>query len=362
MRTLFLPLLMLLLYVGANLYLYLRTRAMLSGLPLWGQLLFAILFWIAAFALFGALFAERAALPIPLCALLFRVGSVWMPLLLYMTLSLLVADLGRLVGLAPRAGYLISLAFTSLLLVVGHIRYRHPQVERIELSLDKPLERPLKVVALSDVHLGYGTGRRALARYVALIEREKADLVLIAGDLIDNSIRPVAAQEMERELEGLRPPLGVWMVAGNHEYISGMEACQRWLDNTPIRLLRDEVLSLDGGLQLVGRDDYSQRGRLSLDTLLSQIDPSRPVLLIDHQPVALAAADRPEIDVQFYGHTHRGQIWPLNWLADRLFEQSHGYRPWRHSHIIVSSGLSLWGPPFRIGTQSEIYVITLKEY
>lgn len=360
MRLYLFPLLMLLLYTGANLYLYLRTRALLVGLPVWGQWLFALLFWVAAFSLFVAVAAERASWPMPLCATLFRVGSVWMPLLLYMTLLLLVADLGRLAGLSPRVGYLTALSLTSLLLLVGNIRYRHPKVERVTLRLDKRLERPLKVAFVSDVHLGYGTGRKALARYVDMIRCEAPDLVLIGGDLIDNSVRPVVHHEMACELERLTAPLGVWMVPGNHEYISGMEACRGWLATTPIRLLQDEVVMLDGGLQLLGRDDRSQRGRLPLDSLLKRVDATRPLLLIDHQPAAIGEADRPEVDLQLYGHTHRGQLWPLSWFTDRLYEQSHGLRAWRHSQVCVSSGLSLWGPPFRIGTQSEMYVFTLE--
>ena len=91
-------------------------------------------------------------------------------------------------------------------------------------------------------------------------------------------------------------------------------------------------------------------------------DRNRPVIVLDHQPYELAKTDSLGVDLQISGHTHRGQIWPLTKITDLLFEQSHGYRKWSHSHIWVSCGLSLWGPPFRIGTDSDIAVIDLNSF
>ena len=114
-----------------------------------------------------------------------------------------------------------------------------------------------------------------------------------------------------------------------------------------------------GGIQLIGRDDRSNARRLPLQKLMARIDKSKPVILLDHQPYQLAESQAAGIDLQFSGHTHHGQVWPMNWVTDHLYEQSHGYRQWENSHIYVSSGLSLWGPPFRIGTESEMVVLQL---
>ena len=92
---------------------------------------------------------------------------------------------------------------------------------------------------------------------------------------------------------------------------------------------------------------------------MARIDKSKPVILLDHQPYQLAESQAAGIDLQFSGHTHHGQVWPMNWVTDHLYEQSHGYRQWENSHIYISSGLSLWGPPFRIGTESEMVVLQL---
>ena len=128
---------------------------------------------------------------------------------------------------------------------------------------------------------------------------------------------------------------------------------------TSITLLRDSVVTLENGIQVIGRDDRRQRDRESLDKLVRQTDPSKPILLIDHQPYDLEQTVDAGIDLQFSGHTHHGQVWPLTYLTDYLFELSYGYEKRENTHLYVSSGLSLWGPPYRIGTDSEIVVFYL---
>jgi predicted MPP superfamily phosphohydrolase len=165
---------------------------------------------------------------------------------------------------------------------------------------------------------------------------------------------------MAEELNQLKAPMGIYLAPGNHEYISGMEACEQFLKGTPIRLLRDSIVTLPNGLQLIGRDDRSNRRRLPIAELMKQADSTKPTLLIDHQPYEVAKKDSLGIDIQFSGHTHRGQVWPLSLLVDNMYEQSHGYRRWTNTHVYVSSGLSLWGPPFRIGTNSDMLVMMVK--
>ena len=218
----------------------------------------------------------------------------------------------------------------------------------------------MKVVAISDVHLGNGTRKPQLQKFVKMINAQEPDLIVIGGDLIDNSLTPVYQQKMYEELNLLKAPMGIFMVSGNHEYISGMEECERFLINTPLRLLRDTVVTLPNGLQLIGRDDRANRRRLPITELMTKVDNNKPTFLLDHQPYELAKKDSLGIDIQFYGHTHRGQVWPMSLIVDNMYEQSHGYRQWPYSHVYVSSGLSLWGPPFRIGTDSEMVIMQIQ--
>ncbi|MBE6211344.1 MAG: metallophosphoesterase [Rikenellaceae bacterium] len=350
-----------LIYLGGSGYLLWRTWSLVAGAPLWLRILYVLFYAVVSMSLFISIGARDAALPEWLLGGMFRVGSVWILLMFYMIMALTLCDVVGWVVPSFHAKLPVAFALTLAVMLYGYINYRNPRIERIDISLDKPIENEaLKIVAVSDVHLGYGTGKRDLQRYVEMINREMPDVVLIVGDLIDNSIAPVRRARMQEELSQIEAPHGVFLVLGNHEYISGAESCIEFLKQTPIRVLRDSVATLPSGVQIVGRDDRMNRNRLSLEELLSKCDPARPIVLLDHQPYDLAASDAAAVELQISGHTHHGQVFPLNIVTDMMYEQSHGYRKWQHSHIFVLSGLSLWGPPFRIGTRSDMAVITLK--
>ena len=348
-------------YLCGNVYIFVRAIQMLSGLSLAWKLPLSLGYWLAAFALVISLFSRNVEMPELLSRGLFSLGSVWLVFTLYMVLALLATDIARIFLPAWKPyGFGIALGGTLCLLTYGYFNYKNPDVNHIEIVLDKPLKgKPMKVVAISDVHLGNGTRKPQLKKFVDMVNAEKPDLIVIGGDLIDNSLLPLYQQKMQEELNQLEAPMGIYMVPGNHEYISGIEACKTFLEDTPIRLLRDTVVSLPNGLQIVARDDRSNRRRTSIAALMKQADTTKPTLLLDHQPYEVAKKDSLGIDIQFSGHTHRGQVWPLSLLVDHMYEQSHGYRKWTNSHVYVSSGLSLWGPPFRIGTDSDMLVMTI---
>lgn len=255
-------------------------------------------------------------------------------------------------------GFLLIVCILS----IGYYRYQHPFTEVIDIVINKPVDSGkncLKVVAVSDIHLGYGTDKKQLLKYVRLIQAQQPDLILIGGDLIDNSLVPVREEHMEEELSLLQAPLGIYAIPGNHEYISNIRESERFINGTPVKLLRDSVVTLPNGIQLIGRDDRHNRKRKTLSELTRMADKQKPVILLDHQPYGLHETVEEKIDLQFSGHTHRGQIWPLSLLTDRMFEVSHGMKTTGNTHIYVSSGLSLWGPPFRIGTRSELVVFNI---
>ena len=349
-------------YLCGNVYIFIRALQTLSGFSLGGKVVFSICYWLAAFALVISLFARNVEMPEVLARSLFNIGSVWLVFTLYMVLALLVTDIARIfLPIGKPYGFIAPLGFTVCLLTYGYFNYKHPDIKRIDITLDKPLQgKPMKVVAISDVHLGNGTRKPQLRKFVEMINAEAPDLIVIGGDLIDNSLLPLYQQKMQEELKQLKAPMGIYMVPGNHEYISGIEECKTFLKDTPIHLLHDSIVTLPNGLQIIGRDDRSNRRRTPLAQLMKQTDAAKPTLLLDHQPYEVAKKDSLGIDIQFSGHTHRGQVWPLSLLVNNMYEQSHGYRKWTNSHVYVSSGLSLWGPPFRIGTDSDMLVMTIR--
>lgn len=351
------------LYLAGNLYIFLKGRQALRAQSTGVKVLLSLVFWGCALLFFVSFLFRNMVWPAALARTFYQVGTGWLVFTLYMVLLLGLFDLLRLFHWKCKYGYYLSIALTLSLLGYGYYHYQHPETKVINMVINKPAmpgaPDTLRVVAVSDIHLGYGTDKGMLQTYVERINALRPDLILIGGDLIDNSVVPLEAERMEEELARLKAPYGVFMVPGNHEYMAGIEACVDFIGKTPIVLLRDSVVTLANGFRLVGRDDRHNRARKPLAELVRNLPPDKPVILLDHQPYELEKTAAAGVDLQFSGHTHRGQIWPISWVTDKMFELSYGYKEIGGSRIYVSSGLSLWGPPFRIGTHSELVLFEI---
>ena len=349
-------------YILGNVYIFVRGLQTFGHLSLTFRILYIVLYWLCALLLF-ATFAIRNSQQIPfsLGQVVFQIGAGWLVFILYMVIFLLCTDLIKLFNNSFSHGFVISLFLTVSLLIYGFFNYKHLKKQVINISVNKPVTGvdKIKIVAVSDWHLGFGTDKTSLRKNVDIINAEKPDIILIGGDLIDNSVVPVALQEMDKELNRLDASMGIYMAPGNHEYISGLTECINFLSKTKIQLLRDSAIILPCGLQIIGRDDYSNNNRLKANDWEKITDSSKPTIIIDHQPYNLSEAQQIGADLQFSGHTHNGQIFPFNLLTSRLFEIGYGYEKREQTHFYVSSGFALWGPPFRIGTDSEVVVFEI---
>ena len=303
------------------------------------------------------------SLPLGMATAMYEIGNSWLIIMFYLLMAFLVLDIGRLVHLVPatwlRGNAITSLVLTGLMLVTfiaGNIHYHNKQRQEISLTTDKHLERPLKIVMLSDLHAGFHNRRAEVGRWVNMINAEKADLILIAGDMIDGNVRPLLAQGTAEELQRLNAPTIACL--GNHEYITGIDKALNLLEQTGIRILRDKSISI-GDVTIIGRDDRSNRNRKSVARLMQGVTRGDYIILLDHQPFNLAEAEQNGVDLQLSGHTHRGQVWPLNWVTKKMYECDYGQ--WRKgkTDFYVSSGMGIWGGKFRIGTDSEYAVITV---
>ena len=303
------------------------------------------------------------SLPLGMATAMYEIGNSWLIIMFYLLMAFLVLDIGRLVHLVPatwlRGNAITSLVLTGLMLVTfiaGNIHYHNKQRQEINLTTDKHLERPLKIVMLSDLHAGFHNRRAEVGRWVNMINAEKADLILIAGDMIDGNVRPLLAQGTAEELQRLNAP--TFACLGNHEYITGIDKAMNLLEQTGIRILRDKSISI-GDVTIIGRDDRSNRSRKSVAKLMQGVTRGDYIILLDHQPFNLAEAEQNGVDLQLSGHTHRGQVWPLNWVTKKMYECDYGQ--WRKgkTDYYVSSSMGIWGGKFRIGTDSEYAVITV---
>jgi predicted MPP superfamily phosphohydrolase len=291
------------------------------------------------------------------------VGNSSIFVLLYLFMLFIVLDVLRLVRIVPSAwlhnnwwtaaGVLVLIGG---IFVYGNLHYMHKVRQPLTLHTDKPLTKPVKLVMASDLHLGYHNPRHELARWVDLMNEEHADAILIAGDIIDGSIRPLTEEQMAQEFRRLNAP--VYACLGNHEYYSGEPEAQRFYQEAGIHLLRD-TSAVVGELCLLGRDDRSNLGRKDVAAIVRDADMQKYTILLDHQPYHLERTERAGIDFQFSGHTHYGQVWPISWITDAIYECAFGPHQRGNTRYYVSSGIGIWGGKFRIGTRSEYVVATL---
>lgn len=243
-----------------------------------------------------------------------------------------------------------------ILFIGGNIHYNKKYREPIDLTSTKPLQKPLRLVMLSDLHLGYHNERSEFAKWVELINKENPDLVLIGGDIVDFSTLPLLQQNVAEEFHNIKAP--IYACLGNHESLGGKENAINFYKSAGINLLVDECIPLpDYGVCIIGRDDFSNRKRRNLSEIMAnQPTDSLYTILINHQPFHLEDAEQCGIDFQFSGHTHYGQMWPISLIIKYMYECGYGEWQRGNTHYYVSSGMGIWGGKFRICSQSE-YVV-----
>lgn len=306
---------------------------------------------------------ERFSLPV--ARVIYAIGTSSIFILLYLFMLFLALDIGHLLRLVPTSflrnsavGSWLVLAIIVVLFVYGNINYHHKVRQPLHLTTTKELAKPVKMVLISDLHLGYHNTRADFVKWVDMICAENPDLVLIAGDIIDNNHKPVMEENMAEVFRKIHVP--IYACLGNHDYYAGEPQSEQFIRESGIHLLKDKSVTLPQGITIIGRDDRTNMRRANMKTLTSKADLSKFTILLDHQPYHLEEAQECGIDFQFSGHTHYGQVWPISWIEDRLYEDAFGPLQKGDTHYYVSSGIGIWGGKFRIGTHSEYVVLTVE--
>ena len=328
-------------------------------LPSWAKVV-VVMLMVFAFLLLFVGFSRHVHLSMPLATAVYEIGTSWLIILLYLFMAFLLLDIGRWVHLVPAtflknswSGTLAVTAFMFIIFLYGNIHYHQKVRQPLTLTTGKTLSREMKVVMLSDLHLGYHNRRSEFAKWVDKINEEKADLILVAGDIIDKNIQPLEEQEMHQEFLRLNAPVVACL--GNHEYYGGESNALLFYKKADITLLRDSVTTV-GDLCIIGRDDRSNPKRKALSELMKGVDRTKYLVVLDHQPIQLEETEQNGIDFQLSGHTHHGQVWPISWITESIYECAFGEWQRGSTRYYVTSGIGIWGGKFRIGTRSE-YVV-----
>ena len=316
-------------------------------------------------------------LPDPVLHFIMLICNSWYIASIYISLGLFLLDFFRLsnrirpwfpeilkknwsaIKLSLFSGFIVLIAG---LMISGYYQASYPVVRHVNIHIPKVVagRDSLTIVLMSDLHIGEFIGKKNVQRFVKLCNSENPDMVVLAGDIMDYESRHAEKQRIEDDLQRLNAPLGVYMVLGNHEYRANRFAKLRWLAKTGGILLIDSVAMPDSSFYLIGRDDVINVQRASLESLMQGLDLTKPIIVIEHQPINAWEAVNSKCDLALYGHTHNGQYWPVTHLLKLVFEFPYGYFTKGSSQIYVSSGIGFAGAPYRVGTRSELVVLHVR--
>lgn len=309
-------------------------------------------------------------------------GSYYLALMLYLLLLLLLKDVirvgarsfqlkiasERFLSVKDPASFLTIIFLSFLIILLGHWNAINPRVKILELKINKkvPLTRELKAVMISDIHLGIINRSSRLETLVRKINSLEPDVVFFAGDIVDEAVSLQEEEKMVGLLREIKAPLGLYACPGNHEYYGGFSKNISYLEKAGVKVLLDRAEKVQEKFYVIGRKDQTAirfgEKRMTLKEIMEKdggVDLQLPVIVLDHQPLNLEEAEKAAIDLQLSGHTHAGQLFPLNLINKLFYEKNWGYLKKGQTHIYVSSGSGTWGPAVRTGSRSEIVLLRL---
>lgn len=362
-------------YFSANAYIFIRGYRALQGYISTG--LFSASFILLAFTFIIGKILERNSSSV-VADILNVTGGFWLACMLYAFLLLLITDIvylgGRLAGLitVENTGLFRFRAFagvtviTLTLIIAGFINAVTPVARNYKIKIKGSTtdNKPVRIVAVSDIHLGSVVRKRSLRTLSGMIRDARPDIVFFLGDIVDGEINPVLREDLLESLS-LPPEAEIVAITGNHEFIGDFSKTVPYIESKGINILLDEVITLKSGIQVVGRIDrdsfrFSGKRRKELEEILNLTDPTKPVIILDHQPPGKGSKPGGEFDLMLSGHTHNGQLWPFSLIVKSLYHPWWGLYTEGRRNWLVSSGFGTWGPRVRIGSRSEIVIIDLE--
>lgn len=355
----------------------------------WFRIIYSIFFLFISLSLVFAFFIREPSLK----WFFKHLSNYWLGTLLYIALAVIISDLIRLIllhsgrvnkiKLHSRKTFLISggivIAIILSLSTYGIIHARNLKIKQYDITINKSCETgDLKVVLIADLHMGYSIGYRYIEYMAEKINALNPDLICIAGDIFDNDYDALDDPDAITEaLKSMKSTYGTYACWGNHDIdekiLAGFTFSPKkdltddvrmagLLKEAGIILLNDETVCIDHAFYLTGRKDIDrvkkiEHTRKTPEELTAELDPSKPVLVLEHQPKQLDELAAAGVDAQLCGHTHDGQMFPGNLLIKLFWENPYGLEKHGNMYSIVTSGVGVWGPDMRVGTDSEIVEI-----
>ena len=352
------------------------------------------LYCIFASTIFFGVFLPRSSIQVTI----HRISNVWLGFFIYLLFFMIIGDIIVLIlKLVDKkknipmlrklyGALIIGISITAASIgfsVYGTIHARHMTTRSYDISVSKHVDGidSLNVVLVADLHLGYSIGCDDMEKMIDRINALNPDVVIYAGDIFDNDYdaldNPERLEEIIRQVNAV---YGSYAVFGNHDVtetlVGGFSTASRtkafrdprmetFLREADINIMLDEVTTIaDGRINLIGRLDGEKAGdgtsnRKDLSELVKQCDMSKPVIVINHEPDKLHEVAVMGVDVMLSGHTHAGQFFPLTITQPLAWENYWGIKKIDNMYSVVTSGVGLYGPAMRVGTDSEVMSVKI---
>ena len=359
------------------------------------RLIFAVIYVLLSTSLLTGFLIKN---PKSLHRMLKITGNYFLGIFLYTLVIILLADFGRILlkyvfhasWIHSRTAFTVAGAICALLILllsacgIFHAKYIKTTSYDVIINKTIPERTSMKVVLLADTHFGYNAGVLHARELVRKINKQKPDLVCIAGDIFDNEYDAIRNPEkLEKTLRGIKSTYGVYACWGNHdlneEILAGFTfkhkdgdlsdikdpRMKKFLKDSNIHILEDESVLINDQFYVIGRKDASltekiDETRKAPAQLTEKLDRDKPIIMIDHQPKELQELADAGVDLDLCGHTHDGQTFPGNFTIKLMWENPCGLLIKDNMTNITTSGAGVWGPAMRIGTDSEICSINIQ--
>jgi predicted MPP superfamily phosphohydrolase len=302
-----------------------------------------------------------------LASFIYVLAAITMGVLLYLVLSVISVDVANLfLKLQPRTAGIAVLTITFMISAYAIFNSWNTQITNQEVKV-KGLTKEIRAMHLSDIHIGHFRGKNFLKKIVGKTNQQNVDVVFITGDLFDGKIN-LTRKELQ-SLTQLKAP--IYFVEGNHDRYTDVETIKQYLREIDVHVLENEMTNF-GDLQIIGlnhmRADsstfnmHAAGNHSTVQSTLDKLSPdkNKPSVLLHHSPDGVKYANQHGVDLYLAGHTHAGQLFPIIYIANLIFEYNRGMHDYKGTKMFVSEGAGTFGPPMRLGTKSEITVITLK--
>ena len=384
-------------YIALNLYILHRVHKWLTACSKrfhskWFVVPYIVIYSLLALSLLFAFLLPSSGFQV----LVKRISNYWLGTFVYILMFIAVADILRLIlkripgkvhdFFFSKVGYVfVGIFLTALVGGMSAYGIAHSHIVKVnpyEVTIRKNCgdNSDLKVVLIADLHLGYSVGDRQMQRMVKKINEQDADLVVFAGDIFDNEYEALDdPKHLSETLHQIQSKYGTYAVYGNHDVKETLVAgfsigaskkalrdprMDEFMEKAGITVLEDESELIDQKFYLVGRLDGEKNGRgtskrKSIEELTADLDQTKPLFVMNHEPDELKEDDKAGVDVLFSGHTHAGQFFPLTIVQPFAWKNYWGVRQIGDMYSIVTSGVGVYGPNIRVGTDSEIMVVTV---